>query len=49
MSQVIGKDPDAEKIKGKRRRRQQKMRCLDSMSYSMNMRKLQKIVEDRGA
>ena len=49
MSQVIGKDPDAEKIEGKRRRGQQKMRCLDSMSYSMNMRKLQKIVEDRGA
>ena len=49
MSQVIGKDPDAEKIEGKRRRRQQKMRCLDSMSYSMNMIKLQKIVEDRGA
>ena len=37
------------KIKGKRRRRQQRMRCLDSTinSMDMNLSKCQEIVEDR--
>ena len=37
------------KIKGKRRRRKQRMRCLDSITDSMdvNLSKLQEIVKDR--
>ena len=40
-----------EKIEGKRRRGQQRMRGLDSItdSVDMNLSKLQEIVEDRGA
>ena len=39
------------KIEGRRRRRQQRMRWLDSIidSVDMNLRKLQEMVEDRGA
>ena len=39
------------KIEGKRRRGQPKMRCLDSIIYSMDMSlsKLWETVEDRGA
>ena len=39
------------KIEGKGRRRGQKMRWLDSITYSMNMNlsRLQQIVKDRGA
>ena len=39
------------KIEGKRRRGQQRMRCLDSITDStdMDLSKLQEIVEDRGA
>ena len=39
------------KIEGKRRRGQQRMRWLDSItdSMDMNLSKLQEIVEDRGA
>ena len=39
------------KIEGKRRRGQQRMRWLDSItdSVDMNLSKLQEIVEDRGA
>ena len=39
------------KTEGKRRRGQQRMRWLDSItdSMDMNLNKLQKIVEDRGA
>ena len=39
------------KIEGKRRRGQQRMRWLDSItdSMDMNLSKVQKIVEDRGA
>ena len=39
------------KIEGKRKREQQKIRWLDSITESMNMslNKLQEIVEDRGA
>ena len=38
------------KIKGKRRRRQQRMRWLDSITdlMDMNLSKLREIVEDRG-
>ena len=48
LKRLIGKDPDAGK--GKRRRGQQRMRWLDSITNStdMNLRKLQKTVEDRG-
>ena len=39
------------KIEGKRRRGQQRMRCLDNIANSMdmNLRKLQEIVKDREA
>ena len=39
------------KIEGKRRRGQQRLRCLDSITDSMDMdvNKLKEIVEDRGA
>ena len=39
------------RIEGKRRRGQQRMRWLDSItdSVDMNLSKLQEIVEDRGA
>ena len=50
-SQLTGKDPDVGKIEGKRRRRWQRMRWLDSITNSMNMNlsKLQGIMKDRGA
>ena len=39
------------KIEGKRRRGQQRMRCLDGITDSVDMKlnKLQEIVKDRGA
>ena len=37
MSQVIGKDPDAEKIEGRKRRGQQKIKWLDGITNSMDM------------
>ena len=49
-SQLFEKDPDAEKIEG-RRRGQQKMRWLDGLITSMDMglSKLWKAVKDREA
>ena len=46
-SQLIGKDPDAGKTEGKRRRRRQRMRWLDSIIDPMD--KLGEIMEDKGA
>ena len=45
------KDPDLEKIEGRRRRGQQKMRWLDGIidSTDMSLSKLQEMVKDRGA
>ena len=34
---LIGKDPDAGKIEGRRRRGQQRLRCLDGIPKSMDM------------
>ena len=36
-------------IEGRRRRGRQRIRCLDGITESMNLSKLQEIVEDRGA
>ena len=50
-SRLIGKDPDAGKDWGQKRRGQQRMRCVESItdSMDMNLNKLQELVEDRGA
>ena len=50
-SPLIGKDPDAGKIEGRRRRGKQRMRWLDGTIDSMNMSlsKCQEIVKDREA
>ena len=50
-SSLTGKDPDAGKTEGKRRRRWQRIRWLDSITDAMDMvlSRLQEIMEDRGA
>ena len=50
-SQLIGKDPDAGKDGRQKRRGWQRMRWSDRITNSMdmNLSKLQKIVENRGA
>ena len=50
-SWLIGKDPDAGKDWGRKRREQQRMRWLDSIikSMDMNLSKLQEIVKNREA
>ena len=50
-SWLIGKDLDDQRDRGKWRKGQQRMRWLNSITYSMdmNLSKLQEIVEDRAA
>ena len=50
-NQLIGKDPDAGKIEGRRRRGQQRMKWLDGITNSMHMNfsKLRETVKDREA
>ena len=43
------KTPMLGKVEGRRRRGQERMRWLDSITNSMDISKLQEIVEDRGA
>ena len=47
----LGKTPMLGKVQGRRRRGQQRMRCLDSItdSMDMNLSKLWEIVKDRKA
>ena len=48
---LIGKDPDAGKNEGRRRRGWQRMKCLDGITNSMDMSmsKIQETVKDREA
>ena len=49
--ELIGKDPDAGKIEGRKRRGQQRVRRLDGITESINMNlgKVQETVRDREA
>ena len=50
-SQLTGKDLDAGKMEGKRRRGRQRMRGLDAIadSVEMSLSKLQEMIKDREA
>ena len=48
-NQLIGKDPDAGKIEGRRRRGRQRMRCGITDSMEMSLSKFWEIVKDREA
>ena len=50
-SQLVGKDPDAGKDEGRRRRRWQRMRCFNDITDSMDMSlsRFQEIMKDREA
>ena len=51
MNRLTGKDPDAGKFEGKRRRGKQRIRWLDSIPAPMDMSlsKLQETMKDREA
>ena len=50
-SRLIGKEPDAGKTEGRRRRGQQRMRWSDGITFlmAMSLSKFQEIVKDREA